>query len=121
MKTYLILLSIILFCGSFALVTDLLNQNVYESRIIALMTHVPLLIFSGIIYVSEYWGINSAYDKQFQQIGKLTIFVFLFMYCLNSYGLISGVTGKLFWFYGINLVGLLMIFISSYRHGNFKN
>jgi len=121
MKTYLLLLSIISFCASFTLVTYLLGIKKFERWEISLMTHVPLMVFSLILYASEYIGHNSIHDKKFQMIGKFIIFVFLLMYCLNSYGLTSGTTKKLLLFYGINLVGLLMIFISSYRHGNFKN
>jgi hypothetical protein len=121
MKTYFILACLVLYCFTFTLVTYLLSIQKFERWEISLMTHVPLLVFSGIIYVSEYWGFNSIHDKRLQQISKICIFTFLLGYCLNSYGLVSGMTGKLFWFYGINLVGLSMILISSYRHGNFKN
>lgn len=121
MKTYFTLFLVILFCGVHAYVTILLSSGMqFERRIISLMTHVPVTLFYAAICLLE-TGRNSIYDKQFQNIGKLIIFVFLLMYCLNSAGIVSGVTGKLFWFYGINLVGLLMILISTYRHGNFKD
>ena len=121
MKSYFTLFLIILFCGVHAYVTILLSSGMqFERRIISLMTHIPVTVLYGSICLLES-GRNSVYDRQIQCIGKLIIFVFLLMYCLNSMGLVNGVTQKLFWFYGINLVGLLMILISTYRHGNFKD
>lgn len=121
MKTYFILLLLVAFCWAFVIVTYLLSNYTFDRWQISLMTHVPLLLFSGAIFITEYTGKNSTHDKMFQSIGKLLIFVFLLMYCLNSAGLVTSATGKLFWFYGINLAGLLMIFISTYRHGNFRD
>lgn len=92
----------------------------FEWYDIQLMTHVPLFLFSVGLYLSEI-GYNSYASRQFQLLGKLIICVFLLMYCLNYLGLVQGVTGKLSLFYGINLVGLFMIFISTLRHGNFKD
>lgn len=116
MKTYLVIFLIILFCGVHTYVTLLLSNYTFDTRVIKLMIHVPLLIFSASLYASEYIGDNSIHSKRVQLIGKFIILVFLTLYCLNYLGLIEGVTRKLFYFYGINLVGLLMILISSYRH-----
>ena len=121
MKTYFILLLLVAFCWAFVIVTYLLSEYKFERWQISLMTHVPLMLFSGGVFLSEHVGKNSIHDRKFQLVGKWIIFVFLFLYCLNSAGLVTSVTGKLFWFYGINLVGLLMIFISTLRHGNFRD
>lgn len=121
MKTYFILLIMVVFCWAFVIVTYLLSKYSFPSWQISLMTHAPLMLFSAGVFLSEYTGRNSIHDKKFQAISKWIIFVFLLMYCLNSTGLVTSVTAKLFWFYGINLVGLLMIFISTLRHGNFKD
>jgi hypothetical protein len=120
MKTYFILFTLVLYCIVFTSVVYMLHVQKFDRWQISLMTHLPLLILSLVVYISEYWGINSNYDRQFQKIGKLLMVAFLIIYCLNSYGLIRGIE-RLLWFYGINLLGLSMILISSYRHGNFKN
>lgn len=121
MKVYAVIFLIMLFCGAHAYVTLMLSTHVFERETIALMTHVPLLVFSSALFVSEYIGDNTHHVKQFQLLGKLIIFVFLLMYCLNYLGVVQGATKKLLLFYGINLAGLLMIFISTIKNGNFKD
>ena len=121
MKSYLILLSIVLYCIAFTIVCYLLQINTFEKKYVSIMTHLPLLLFSISLYASEYIGKNSEDDKNLQKIGKICIVSFLIGYCLNSMGLVTGITYKLFWFYGLNLIGALMIFISTIRHGFFNN
>ena len=115
MKSYLLLLSLVIYSLVYSLVVYLLEVKKFEKWHISLMTHLPLLIFHSILYISEYCGKNSFYDKEIQKIGKLLIFVFLLIYCMNSYGLISGLQ-KILWFYLANSIALSMIFISTIRH-----
>ena len=121
MKSYLILLSIVLYCIAFTIVCYLLQINTFEKKYVSIMTHLPLLLFSLSLYSSEYIGKNSEDDKNLQKIGKICIVSFLIGYCLNSMGLVTGITYKLFWFYGLNLIGALMIYISAIRHRYFDN
>ena len=121
MKSYLILLSIVLYCMVYTIVCYLLQTQTFEKRYISLMTHLPLLLFSIALYSSEYIGKNSSDDKRLQQIGKVCILSFLIGYCLNSMGFFSEATHKLFYFYGINLLGSIMIFISTIRHRFFSD
>ena len=121
MKSYLILLSIVLYCIAFTIVCYLLQINSFEKKYISLMTHLPLLLFSIALYSSEYIGKNSSDDKRLQQIGKVCILSFLIGYCLNSLGLIDGISYRLFWFYAINSIGLSMIYISAIRHRFFSD
>ena len=121
MKSYLILLSIVLYCIAFTIVCYLLQTHTFEKKYISIMTHLPLLLFSIALYSSEYIGKNSSDDKRLQQIGKVCILSFLIGYCLNSMGLIDSISYRLFWFYAINSIGLSMIFISTIRHRFFSN
>lgn len=121
MKTYLIILTTVLFSLSFTVVTYILSVQHFERWQVSLMTHVPLALLCLIIHASEYAGLNTQSDRDFQMIGKVNLCVFLIVYCLNSYGLVSGAIYKLFVFYGLNFVGLTMVMVSAYRHGNFKN
>lgn len=121
MKTYLIILTTVLFSLSFTVVTYILSVQHFERWQVSLMTHVPIALLCIIIHASEYAGLNTQSDRDFQMIGKVNLCVFLIVYCLNSYGLVSGAIHKLFVFYGLNFVGLTMVMVSAYRHGNFKN
>lgn len=120
MKAYLTLFLIILFCGVNSYVTIFLYNHELEKRIISLLTHVPLLLFFTTITLVQYWGDNTITDIRVQMIGKFVIISFLTVYCLNNLGWVNGATRKLFYFYGMNLAGLLILLISSYRHKSFK-
>ena len=121
MKTYLILLSIVLYSIVYTIVCYFLQTNSFEKKYVSIMTHLPLLLFSLSLYASEYIGKNSTHDKNLQKIGKICMLSFLIGYCLNSLGLINGISYRLFWFYAINSIGLSMIFISTIRHRFFSD
>lgn len=121
MKSLILGITLLLFSASHWYGLMYINTNIIELRVISLITFLPLAILSLILILSEFIGKTNSIDYNFQLMGRVMIFVFLSLYCVNNMGMMHGITMKLVYFNGLNFVAMLILLISGGRHGLLKN
>lgn len=121
MKSLLIIVLIFIYCLSMSAALYYIDNNQVDKPTIGLLTHSPMLFL--ILSMLLFRGLTkSTYiENQLYLIADFMIVSFLFLYCLNNKGWLSGATMKLLTFNGLNVVFILIVLTNGLRHGIFKN
>ena len=120
MKTIILILLILLYCGFTCWSMYYISYNIIELRHIMLMNHVPMLILLSSVFGLRNFTKSSYLEKQLYMIADLMVISFLILYCLNYAGFCAGVTKKLLLFNGLNIAFISIVLISCFRHGIFS-
>lgn len=121
MKVLIIIVLIFIYCLSMSAALYYIGNNKMEFSTIGLLTHSPMLFL--ILSMLLFRGLTKSThtEKQLYLIADFMIVSFLFLYCLNNKGWLSGVTMKLLTFNGLNVVFIVIVLTNGLRHGIFKN
>jgi len=120
MKQLLIIFLALFYCLFSSYVMYYIGHNIVEVRIIALLTHIPILLVMACRFYLGNFTKNSYIDDQLYQIIDFMLICFMVLYCLNNKGIMGGVTNKLLFFNGLNVAFILIVLTSGFRHGIFK-
>jgi len=120
MKVFVIIILIFIYCLSMSAALYYIGNNVVDKPTIGLLTHSPMLFLILSMLLFRGFTKSTHIENQLYLIADFMIVSFLFLYCLNNKGWLSGATTKLLTFNGLNVVFILIVLTNGLRHGIFK-